>query len=130
MIVIFSEPSVAVGVLGTQEWADTVPVHRLTAILMGRFMMNLQEVHCRALHLGSQVGTETGSSSNNSPIVFQRVIGSLGSLTGSPIGGAIIARQNGSYLGAQLFCGVAILLGTLAFATGRWAQAGFKVTKV
>ncbi|KXJ90727.1 major facilitator superfamily domain-containing protein [Microdochium bolleyi] len=68
-----------------------------------------------------QIGTRTGVA---------WLVGSLGSLTGSPIGGAIIASQGGSYLGAQLFCGVAMLLGTVAFSAGRWYQAGFKVVKV
>ncbi|KAH7029281.1 major facilitator superfamily domain-containing protein [Microdochium trichocladiopsis] len=68
-----------------------------------------------------QIGTRTG---------IAWAIGSLGSLTGSPIGGAIIASQGGSYLGAQLFCGIAMLCGCLSFALGRWNQAGFKVAKV
>jgi len=68
-----------------------------------------------------QIGTRTGVA---------WLIGSLGSLTGSPIGGAIIASQNGNYIGAQLFCGFALLMGCASFAVGRWTQVGFKITKV
>lgn len=68
-----------------------------------------------------QIGTRTGVA---------WFIGSLGSLTGSPIGGAIIARQGGDYTGAQLFCGFAMLAGCACFMVGRWTQAGFKITKV
>ncbi|KAI1339841.1 major facilitator superfamily domain-containing protein [Xylariaceae sp. FL0016] len=56
--------------------------------------------------------------------------GGLGALTGSPIGGAIVASQGGSYLGLQLFCGLSIIVGMLWFFASRTVQVGLKITKV
>ncbi|KAI1505079.1 major facilitator superfamily domain-containing protein [Biscogniauxia marginata] len=58
-------------------------------------------------------------------------VGSLGALTGSPIGGAIVAAQGGStYLGLQLFCGLAMTVGMLWFAASRGVQVGVRVVKI
>lgn len=57
-------------------------------------------------------------------------IQSIGALTGSPIGGAIVKAQNGNYLGLQLFCGCTMLVGTIAFTFARVVQVGFKPVKV
>ncbi|KND92957.1 putative transporter MCH4 [Tolypocladium ophioglossoides CBS 100239] len=68
-----------------------------------------------------QIGTSVGTA---------LAIQSFGALTGSPIGGAIVAAQNGSFLGLQLFCGFAMLTGSLTFLVARYTQAGFKLVKV
>lgn len=55
---------------------------------------------------------------------------SFGALTGSPIGGAIVASQNGDYLGLQLFCGCAMMAGMAVIVAARTVQVGFKIVKV
>ncbi|ATY64058.1 Major facilitator superfamily general substrate transporter [Cordyceps militaris] len=54
----------------------------------------------------------------------------FGALTGSPIGGAIVSRQHGDYIGLQVFCGVAMVAGFFFLVAARYAQVGFKITKV
>ncbi|KAI0475571.1 major facilitator superfamily domain-containing protein, partial [Xylariaceae sp. FL0804] len=49
-----------------------------------------------------EIGVRTG-------VVF--FFGAVGALTGSPLGGAIVAAQGGSYLGLQLFCGLVLVIG-------------------
>ncbi|RDX45251.1 hypothetical protein OH76DRAFT_1420880 [Lentinus brumalis] len=53
----------------------------LTAILIYRFMLNLQAVNRKALQLDAPAGTEgaTSSGSGGGSLVFERVVGSLGS---------------------------------------------------
>ncbi|KAF4456567.1 hypothetical protein F53441_1311 [Fusarium austroafricanum] len=68
-----------------------------------------------------QIGTRVGAS---------LAVGSLGALTGSPIAGAIVSSQDGDYLGLQLFCGCAMLTGSIVFVIARYVQVGFKAVKV
>lgn len=68
-------------------------------------------------HIGSRVGTG---------FFFQ----ALGALTGSPLGGALLVDERGSYLGLKLFCGFAMLAGCLFFVAARTVQVGFKMTKI
>jgi MFS family permease len=68
-----------------------------------------------------QIGIRTG-------IVF--AIQSFGALTGSPIGGAIVAAQGGSYLGLQLFCGFTMVASACVLCYARYRLAGFDLTKV
>ncbi|KAL7951253.1 major facilitator superfamily domain-containing protein [Trichoderma barbatum] len=68
-------------------------------------------------HIGTRVG-----------VAF--AIQSLGALVGSPIGGAIVSSQHGEYLGLQMFCGLAMMLGCLGFIWARYTQVGFKLVKV
>lgn len=68
-----------------------------------------------------QIGTRVGTAF---------AIQSLGALTGSPIGGAIVSAQHGSFLGLQLFCGFCMLAGSIVFAVARWTQAGFRMEKI
>ncbi|KAI1768380.1 MFS general substrate transporter [Hypoxylon sp. FL1150] len=68
-----------------------------------------------------EIGTRTG-------IAF--LAAALGALTGSPIGGAIVSAQNGSFLGLQLFCGIVMALSMLWFIASRTIQVGFKYAKV
>ncbi|KAF4589293.1 putative transporter MCH4 [Ophiocordyceps camponoti-floridani] len=69
----------------------------------------------------SQIGTRVGTAF---------AIQSFGALTGSPIGGALVSARHGSYLGLQLFCGFALLIGCFIFVAARYIQAGFKMVKV
>lgn len=57
-------------------------------------------------------------------------IQSFGSLTGSPIGGAIVNAQDGDYIGLQLFCGFAMLAGAIVYIAARWSQVQWKMAKV
>lgn len=68
-----------------------------------------------------QIGTRVG-------LAF--AIQSFGALTGSPIGGAIVSAQKGDYLGLQLFCGLAMLIGVVAICVARYIQVGFKMVKI
>ncbi|KIM99327.1 hypothetical protein OIDMADRAFT_127322 [Oidiodendron maius Zn] len=53
---------------------------------------------------------------------------SLGGLTTSPIAGAILARENGDYLGMKIFAGVMVLIGTTGVLFAKLAQSGWKLT--
>lgn len=68
-----------------------------------------------------QIGTRTGTA---------YAVQSFGALTGSPIAGAIVAAQGGSYLGLQLFCGFAMIAAVGVFIMARTVQVGFKVKVV
>ncbi|RCI11081.1 hypothetical protein L249_7539 [Ophiocordyceps polyrhachis-furcata BCC 54312] len=69
----------------------------------------------------SEIGTRVGTAF---------AVQSFGALTGSPIGGALVSAMGGRYLGLQLFCGFAMLIGCFIFVLARYIQAGFKVVKV
>ena len=68
----------------------------------------------------SQMGVRTGAAF---------AVASFGSLTGSPIAGAIVSAQGGSYLGLQLFCGCTMLASVVVFVAARWVQVGFVLFK-
>ncbi|KAE8423672.1 major facilitator superfamily domain-containing protein [Aspergillus pseudocaelatus] len=69
----------------------------------------------------SEIGTRQGTC-----LFFQ----SLGALTGSPIAGAIIKQQNGSYVGLQVFCGVSFVASMAVYIVARTSLVGLKATKV
>lgn len=50
----------------------------------------------------------------------------IGALTGNPIGGALVQRDDGKFLYLQLFCGLTMAVGTLLYVAARWVQCGFK----
>ncbi|KAI8635186.1 major facilitator superfamily domain-containing protein [Xylariaceae sp. FL1651] len=54
----------------------------------------------------------------------------VGSLTGSPIGGAISVAQHGQYLGLQIFTGVSMLVGSLLYVVARTVLVGPKLARV
>jgi len=56
-------------------------------------------------------------------------VGSIGALTGSPIGGALISDDHGKFLYLQLFGGVACLIGSALFGFTRVKLAGFSLKK-
>lgn len=49
------------------------------------------------------------------------------SLTGSPIAGALIDRDGGRYLGAQVWAGTSMMLGAVALTVARVARTGWKL---
>lgn len=52
---------------------------------------------------------------------------SIGGLTGNPIGGALISRNNGDFTYLQIFCGVTMAAGAALYFASRWVQCGFKM---
>ncbi|KAK4937662.1 hypothetical protein LTR10_021735 [Elasticomyces elasticus] len=67
-----------------------------------------------------EIGIRTGA-------VF--AAGAIGALTGSPIGGALISRDNGGYLYMQLFGGCCCIVGVLFFLAARINIAGLELKK-
>ncbi|GAW13492.1 hypothetical protein ANO14919_028780 [Xylariales sp. No.14919] len=57
-------------------------------------------------------------------------ISSLGALTGSPVGGAIVTAQNGEYLGLKLFTGITIGFAAVFLVVARAVQVKFRVVKI
>lgn len=57
-------------------------------------------------------------------------IAAIAALTGSPIGGQIIADSQGSFRYAIVFGGVSCAIGTALFIVTRIAHAGVKWTKI
>jgi MFS family permease len=55
--------------------------------------------------------------------------GSIGALTGSPIGGALIGEDNGGFLYLQLFAGCVTAAGTLCFIFTRIKLGGFSLSQ-
>jgi MFS family permease len=47
-------------------------------------------------------------------------------LTGNPIGGALLGKDNGDFLYLQIFCGVTMVVGSSLFLASRWVQCGWK----
>ena len=54
---------------------------------------------------------------------------SFATLTGAPIAGALISRDNGGYTFAILFSGVSMFLGAAFLIGARIARVGLKVNK-
>lgn len=55
---------------------------------------------------------------------------SLAALTGNPIAGALIVRDNGGYLYLQVFCGITMLLGCSFFVAARYVQCGWQAKRI
>ena len=68
----------------------------------------------------TKIGVEVG-------MIFS--INGLGSLCGPPIAGALIERDGGRYLYAQLYAGAAIMVAAFLFATCRVLTVGWKWKK-
>lgn len=49
------------------------------------------------------------------------------SLTGCPIGGALVEKGGGNYLYAQMFAGGTMVVGSLVFVAARIAKTGFQL---
>jgi len=52
---------------------------------------------------------------------------SVAALTGNPIGGALVSKYDGGYLGLQIFAGTTIVAGSTAFLAARWSLSGWKI---
>jgi MFS family permease len=51
----------------------------------------------------------------------------LAGLTGNPIGGALQGQDNGGFKYLQIFCGVAMAVGSALYTASRWVQCGWKL---
>jgi MFS family permease len=51
----------------------------------------------------------------------------VASLTGSPIGGALVEKGGGNYLYAQMFAGGTMVVGSLVLVAARIAKTGFRL---
>ena len=51
-------------------------------------------------------------------------------LTGNPIGGALVSQDNGSFLYLQVFCGLAMAVGSALYLASRWVQCGWKMVVI
>jgi MFS family permease len=76
---------------------------------------------CAKLSPITDIGVRTGT-------VF--TISAFAGLTGSPIGGALIARSGGSFDSAIAFGGASCAIGTMFFVASRVAFVGWKAKKV
>lgn len=83
--------------------------------------ISLTPALCARLSPIRDIGVRTGT-------VF--TISAFAGLTGSPIGGAIVARSAGSFTNAIAFGGSACAVGTLLFVATRVAFAGWRMGKV
>ena len=52
---------------------------------------------------------------------------SFAALTGSPLAGAIVSKDEGGFLYAQVFAGLSMIVGTGLIIVARWFRAGFVV---
>ncbi|KAE9379912.1 MFS monocarboxylate transporter-like protein [Stipitochalara longipes BDJ] len=86
-------------------------------VLYGLCANAVQTLYPSAL---SQLTTDLSKMGSRTGMVL--TIASFACLTGAPIAGTLIGKGNGSYLGAQLFAGTAVLLGTGFLAVARWTQ--------
>ncbi|KAG0642823.1 major facilitator superfamily domain-containing protein [Tuber brumale] len=55
---------------------------------------------------------------------------SIAALTGVPIGGALIDRYDGGFLGLQIFCGVTLGVSSICWVLARWIVGGWKTARV
>ena len=55
---------------------------------------------------------------------------SVGALTGSPIGGVLVIRDNGSFSYLQIFCGLCMAIGSVLFLAAKWVQCGWAWKKI
>ena len=55
---------------------------------------------------------------------------SVGALTGSPIGGALVVRDNGNFSYLQVFCGLCMAIGSALFLAARLVQCGWAWKKI
>ena len=83
--------------------------------------IGLSPALCAQISPIQEIGVRTGT-------VFS--IAAFAALTGSPIGGQIIADSHGSYRYAILFGGVSCAIGTVLFIVARISLAGVKMTKI
>lgn len=55
---------------------------------------------------------------------------SIATLTGQPIAGALVTKDDGGYLYLQIFCGIVMVIGSSLFFAARTAQSGISWAKL
>jgi predicted MFS family arabinose efflux permease len=68
-----------------------------------------------------QIGVRSGS-------LFAII--SVAALTGNPIGGVLVANEDGGFTSLQIFCGAVMALGSVGFIASRAVQVGFRLVKI
>ena len=80
------------------------------------------------MEMEKEMGVDEGALKVRLAVVLS-VIG-IATLTGAPLGGALISRMGGEYLGAQLFAGSSVLLGGVLLGAARWKRDGWRAARV
>lgn len=75
----------------------------------------------------SQISPDVTKTGVRQGVLFTCI--SIASLTGSPIAGAILSRQNGTYWGLQVFAGAMMVGSVFFFVAARVVLAGFAAGK-
>ncbi|KAE8341045.1 hypothetical protein BDV24DRAFT_57458 [Aspergillus arachidicola] len=75
----------------------------------------------------SQISPDVTKTGVRQGVLFTCI--SIASLTGSPIAGAILSRQNGTYWGLQVFAGAMMVGSVFFFVAARVVLAGFSAGK-
>lgn len=88
--------------------------------IYGFFGGGIQSLFPSAL---SSLTTDLSKAGTRIGMVFSIV--SIATLTGPPLAGALIGRDDGQYLYAQLFGGTSMILGSLLLVGARVSQTGF-----
>lgn len=106
-----------------------IAVHSLNGLIgfvvvYGFFGGGVQSLFPSAL---PSLTTDLGKVGVRIGMIFSIV--SIASLTGPPIAGALIDAKGGQYLGAQLFGGTSMILGTLLLITAKYFKSGFDIGK-
>lgn len=94
------------------------------AVVYGFFGGGVQSLFPSAL---SSLTTDLSKAGVRIGMIFSIV--SVASLTGPPIAGALIDAQGGKYLGAQLFGGTSMVLGSVFLIAARCSKSGSKLWK-
>ncbi|KAK6069026.1 monocarboxylate permease-like protein [Seiridium cupressi] len=79
--------------------------------------VSLVPVLCAAVSPIEEIGTRSGT-------IF--MFAAFAALSGSPIGGAIIAQSHGDFKYTKLFAGLACAIGAVLFVAARFAHGGWK----
>ena len=69
----------------------------------------------------SKIGTRTGMGFS---------IVSVATLTGTPLGGAVVSRMGGSYVGAEVWAGTSFAVGWALMCAARWLKVGWRLEKL
>jgi predicted MFS family arabinose efflux permease len=83
--------------------------------------ISLTPVLCAHLSPIQDIGVRSGTAFS---------ISAIAALTGSPIGGAILAQSEGNFANTKIFGGVTCIIATLLFIASRIATAGWKTSTI
>lgn len=98
----------------------------LVACFYGFAAATLQSLYIGTIY--SFVGGDRTKAGAKMGMVMAAV--GLATLTGAPIGGQLVARHNGSYINAQVFAGISLVIGGCFFVGARFAKSGWVSNKL